>query len=521
MAPNAAAIRAKIPRPVAQQFSIPAPTGGWNARDSIANMGKLDAVILTNFFPLTTDVMVRQGYSQYCTGLGGQAESLMVYASGSATKLFVATDVGNIKAVVSGTVTATASVSSLTNARFQYVNFTTAAGSYLIAVNGADKARYYTGSTWAKDGDGAPYDVTVLNTSNATNINVHKGRIWYTESGTLKAYYMPTGAIGGAATAFDLSSVAQLGGYLMAMGTWTIDAGYGVDDLAVWMTSEGEVIVYRGTDPSSAATWALVGVWRLGSPVGRRCMLKYAGDLLVVCQDGVQPLSAALQSSRTNPRVALTDKIQSAMSESVSNYGSNFGWELCYYPKANQLYLNVPITATAQQQQYVMNTISKSWCNFTGWEASCFAVFEDQLYFGGNGVVCKAWYGWQDNGSSIQGDGLQAFGYYGNPGRLKRATMVRPIVLANGTPMTSANVAVDYNTLDNSSTVTAAAGAFSAWDSGTWDAATWSAGLTPYLSWQSANTIGMSLAPRVKIAANGFTARWAATDIVMERGGVL
>lgn len=515
------AARLRIPRPVAQQASIPAPTGGWNARDSIANMDKMDAVVLTNFFPLTTDVMVRQGYSQYTTGLGGQAQSLMVYAGGASTALFVATDLGNIKAVVSGTATATASVSSLTNGKFEYVNFTTAGGSYLIAVNGADKARYYTGSTWAKDGDGAPYDVTVLNTANATNVNVHKGRIWYTEANTLKAYYMPTGAIGGAATAFDLSSVAQMGGYLMAMGTWTIDAGYGVDDLAVWMTSQGEIIVYRGTDPASSATWALVGVWRVGSPVGRRCMLKYAGDLLVISQDGVLPLSSALQSSRTNPRVALTDKIQSAMSEAVSNYGANFGWQLAYYPKANQLYLNVPISAGSQQQQFVMNTISKSWCNFTGWEANCFEVYNDQLYFGGNGVVCKAWYGWQDNGSSIQGDGLQAFGYYGSPGRVKRATMVRPTVLANGTPASFANVAVDFDILDNSSTITATAGAFSAWDSGLWDAATWSTGLVPFRTWQSANTIGTALAPRVKVAANGFTARWASTDIVYERGGVL
>lgn len=522
MALNLAAVRARIPKPVAQQFSIPAPTGGWNARDGLADMDKRDAVILTNFFPLTTDVMVRQGYTEFCTGLGGQAESLMVYAGGATTKLFVATaTVGNIKAVVSGTVTASASVTGITNARYQYINFATAAGNYLVVVNGADKTRYYTGSTWAQDGDGAPYDVTVLNTANATNINAHKGRIWYTESNTLKAYYLPTGSLGGAAAVLDLSSVASLGGSLMAMGTWTIDAGYGVDDLAVWITTEGEVIVYRGSDPSSAATWALVGVWRVGSPVGRRCFFKYAGDLLLICQDGVLPLSAALQSSRTNPRVAVTNKIQSAVSEAVTAYGANFGWEIIDYPKANQLYLNVPVQAGSQQQQYVMNTISKAWCNFTGWTANCWALHNDELYFGASGVVCKGWNGYQDGVASIQGDGLQAFGYFGSPGRVKRATMIRPMILATGTPVTSANMVADFDLQDTTSAISVVAASQATWDSATWDSGLWGLGLTPYKTWQSANGIGTALAPRVKVAVNGFIGKWAATDVVIERGGVL
>ena len=515
-------LRSRIPRPVAKEYSIPSPTGGWNARDSLADMDERDAVILTNFFPATTDCLVRSGYTRHLTGVTGQCESLMVYASGSATRLFVATASGKIfPATTAGTVTATASVTGMTNGRFQVINFTTAAGSYLVGVNGANKARYYTGSTWAADGDGAPYDVTVLDTSTATNINLHKGRIWYTESATLKAWYLPTGSLGGAATPFDLSSVAQLGGSLMAMGTWTIDAGYGVDDLAVFVTTEGEVIVYRGTDPASSSTWALVGIWQIGEPIGRRCMMKYAGDLLIITEEGVFALSSALQSSRTNPRVALTDKIQSAMADSVVNYGANFGWQLVHYPAQNQLYLNVPISEGSNQQQYVMNSITGAWCNFTGWGANCFVVFENDLYFGANGFIGKAWDGNADNVSAIEGDGLQAFGYFGSPGRQKRASMVRPVVLANGTPMVSANVSADFDYSDTTTSVSPATQTASSWDSGVWDTSVWGAGLTPYRVWQSANSIGTSLAPRVKVSVNGFTGRWVSTDLVLEIGGVL
>ena len=87
-----------------------------------------------------------------------------------------------------------------------------------------------------------------------------------------------------------MSSVAQLGGYLVAAGTWTIDAGYGVDDNLVFITSNGEVIVYSGTDPSDITKFALVGVWRIGKPVGKRCLMKYGGDMIILTYNGLYPL---------------------------------------------------------------------------------------------------------------------------------------------------------------------------------------------------------------------------------------
>ena len=72
----------------ARVASVPAPVGGWNARDSIANMDPLDAVQLTNFFPSVSNVVLRGGYIQWVTGITGQVESLINYSSGTADKLF-------------------------------------------------------------------------------------------------------------------------------------------------------------------------------------------------------------------------------------------------------------------------------------------------------------------------------------------------------------------------------------------------------------------------------------------------
>ena len=42
--------------------SIPAPLGGWNARDSLANMDPMDAVQMDNFFPTPNDVALRKDF---------------------------------------------------------------------------------------------------------------------------------------------------------------------------------------------------------------------------------------------------------------------------------------------------------------------------------------------------------------------------------------------------------------------------------------------------------------------------
>jgi hypothetical protein len=494
--------------------SLPAPVGGWNARDSLADMRPEDAVILKNWFPGTAEVQLRKGFSAYGTGISGQVESLMTYAGSTTEELFAIAD-GSVYDVTSSGAVGAAVLTGLTNSRFEYVNITTLGGSYLIMVNGADAPYSYDGTTWANPA------ITGVTTTTLANVNMHKNRLWFIDNATLKAYYLGTGAIAGAVNDLDLSSIAQMGGYLIAMATWTIDAGYGVDDLAVFITSEGEVIVYRGTDPATAADWLLVGIFRIGSPIGRRCWVKYAGDLLIITRDGVVPLSGALQSSRTNPRVAVTDKIQSATSTSITAYGGNFGWQLIDYPSANQLYLNVPVQEGESQEQYVMNSITKSWCQFTGWEANCFALYNDELYFGTNGLVAKAWSGNSDNGNNISADALQAFNYFGSRGLQKRYTMARPIFRTNGSPSLQINMNVDFDTSDLTAPLSFSTTNYAVWDVALWDEGIWAGGLNVLKNWQGVNGLGYCAAPRLITASNGIEVTWVSTDVVMEVGAVL
>lgn len=500
--------------------SVPAPTGGWNARDNLADMDPQDAASIQNWFPTTTDLMIRKGYSRYATGLGGQVETLLTYSGGATDKMFAAVANGNIYDATSGGAVGAAVVTGLSNGRLEYQNVSTSGGNFMLCVNSADKLRGYNGATWWTDGDGT-HDITVLDTSTASNIALFKNRVWFIKKNTLSAYYLPTSSIAGAAAEFPLQSIARKGGYLVDVCPWTIDAGYGVDDLLAFITNKGEVILYRGTDPSSANTWALVGVWELGAPVGKRCLMKYEGDLLVIGQDGLSPMSAALQSSRVNPKVQLTDKIQWAVSEAVTNYGSNFGWETLYYPKQNMLIMNVPVSTGSSQEQYVMNTITKNWTRFTGWNANCWTLFQDNPYFGGNGFVGKAWDTYADNGTDITTTCAQAFSYLRTPGLLKRFTMIRPILNTDGSPGVLANLNIDFSIDGTSSPVSTTPIVGAVWDAATWDSGIFSGGLTITKLWQGATGVGYAAGTQLTCAANGIQLRWVSTDIVFETGAIL
>lgn len=504
-------------RAVSGPVSLPAPVGGWNARDALPNMSPLDAVILTNWFPATTECVLRSGYTRFATGLPGQVETLMPYAGGTTNRLFAISD-NKVYNVTAGGAVGAAVLTGLSNSRFESCNVTNSAGtSYLVFANGADTPRLYDGSTFTT----ASITGTGLTASKLDQPLTFMNRLWFVETGTMKVWYLGTQAVTGAATAIDISAYAYKGGYIVDHATWTIDAGDGVNDHYVIVTSKGQVVVFQGSDPSSAATWGMKGVWDIGSPIGKRSMYKYSGDLLIICEDGLVPMSQALQSSRINPKISLTDKIQYQVSQVISNYGSNFGWQTVYVPHINQLWLNVPIETGKNQQQYVMNTITGAWCNYTGWDANCWLIYNDLPYFGGNGFVGLAWNTLADNGTNIEGFALQAFNNFGKAGKLKRYTMSRPILRSNGAPAILAGINVDFNIAQPTTSLTYTPVSYGSWDNALWDAATWGGDLNVVQNWQGINGVGYYAAPIVKVASQGIQTTWVGTDIVMEEGAIL
>jgi len=498
----------------------PAPVGGLNVRDSIAAMDPKDAVIFSNWWPSTSDVMGRKGFQDWATGLPSAVESLFDYnPSSGAYELFAASGSAFYDVTNTGAVGA-AVVSGLSNAKWQHTNMVTPGGSFLYCFNGVDSPQLYNGATWqAVTGASAPIAITGVTTSNLVLPCVFKNRLFMVEKNTLKAWYLPVQSIGGAANSIDLSSVFQRGGYLMFMATWTLDAGMGMDDHAVFMTSEGEVAVYRGTDPSSSATWALVGVFYLGRPVGRKCYSKFGGDLLVLCETGLFPLAKGLLSSAINRQAARTDKVQLLVSQEISSYFNEYGWTVTVYPDQNMLILNIP--KSSGHYQLAQNTITDAWTIFDGMDADSWVVLGNELFFGGDGVVCKAWNGYLDNTSAIIADGLQAFSYFGSTTQDKLFTMVRPTVMTSGTPSILYTLNTNFDPQPATGTLTYTPPTGMVWGSMVWGSMVWGGSLETFSAWQTVGDMGYSGALRLTCQTNGSEVHWVASDYLYRLGGVL
>lgn len=518
------ALRTKSPRaPVVSVYSQPAPIGGLNTRDALAAMPETDAKKLINWYPTTTECVLRGGYSAHATTITGTVETLAVYNKmNGSNQMFAVTDTDVYN--VSSAGVATAQSATITDGKCQYTNFGDGTTNWLIMVNGVNKPLYWSGSTWTSVDSGSTPAITGVTTTNLIHVTEHKGRLYFIEKNSLSFWYLPAQAAGGAAIEFDLSSYASEGGYLMWASTWSFDGGDGPDDAIVFMTSEGEIIVYRGTDPSTSANWALVGVYFLGKPLGRRSYAKFGGDLIAITDGGVFPMSSALQSATVDNRVAFTNKIESTFIDDARRYGSNFGWEATLYPLQNAMIFNVPIKVGGTKKQYVMNTITKSWCEFDSWNGECFAVYNGNLYFGGNTVVQKAWSGTSDNGSEITAIGKTAFNYFGTTSQQKRFNFFRPMLNVNATLVFNTGMDVDFTDRTISGTSTYTQGSTDVWDTAVWDAAKWygSASGSVIRQWTSpSNNVGYCASGGIKINVKGIEVSWQSNDFVYESGGIL
>lgn len=478
---------------VSRGASVPAPIEGWDAVSPIAAMSPKRAVKLDNWFPQQNWVEVRKGHIVHCTVSTLPVETLATY-NGVATKaLFAAAGDTIYDATTSGS--GSASVTGLTNARFQYVNFATTGGNFLYMVNGADVPRYFDGTSWASA------VITGISAPDIIGVNAFKNRLWFVINNSSDVAYLPVDSIQGAATVFPLGGLFTKGGFLMAMGTWSIDAGDGPDDYAVFLSSQGQCAIYQGTDPSAAATWSLVGVFDMGAPLGRRCMTRVGADIALICIDGVVPLSRAMIFERAAVvKVSLTQRIQRVMNQSARLYKDHFGWQLISYPRGTRAILNVPVEENTDQVQYVMNTLSGAWCRFIGMKANCWELLNEDPYFGGNdGVVYQADTSGSDSGATLSADMMTAFNYYGSHGNQKRWTMCRPQLTTDGRINPGLGFNVDFQEDAPLSVASTQIVSSSRWDVALWDVAFWAGEIRTSGFWTSVTGIGYCASIRLAV----------------------
>ena len=426
--------------------NVSSPVGGLNRRDALALMPKEDAYEMDNVLPGTTSCRVRKGTSIY-NNLSGMVTSLLTYVSGTEQIMF-AQETDTLYDVSEKDV-ALEVKTGLVGTDIQSTMFSNAADNkqWLICNTGHDEPFAYDGTAWANlvitDAGGASGSSALLN-----YVCPYKGRLYWAYRGLCGFYYLPPGAIQGAAEFFDLGQIAHKGGAVVGIATYSEDAGDGPHQYIVFITDQGEYIMYSGDDPGDATMWQLVGRYTGGRPIGRHAIISYAGDVLIITLDGVMQFSAIRKTADTRTElVALSSKLGDYF-KAVVPYEQTLGWWMILAPKTGVVLVSAPDQAsvTGRFSHFCMNTTTQAWARVRSnhWNGLCWTIFRDELYFGRyDGSIRRAFDTEYDVNEDIQIRVCQAYNYFGNSNN-KQFKWVELLVFSEAPPALSGMIRVNF-----------------------------------------------------------------------------
>lgn len=516
-------------------ISLPSPVGGWNARDALADMEATDAVSMINMIPRAGYVESRRGSVMHCD------MSLLPFSTyagslfASSTRLYAARS-GNIVDVTTSTPVNVYLSGSINAIAWQTTGFR----NLTICTCAEATASGDVGIALDDTGVATPLVVTAPGLSGPFwGCNTFKGRAFYWQKDARSFWYAQAGSYQGTLTEFDLSTQIRTGGTLVMMLTWTIDAGDGVDDLAVFLFSTGETIVYQGDDPGNAQKWRSNGRFQIGEPLGIRAHAKVGGTEIILTKDGYIDLGAALADGRYSEKSTYSNKIIRAAKEMAQKSGHLFGWECLLYPAGNMFIVNVPTSepkffgpydepgyTAIEAVQHVRNTSTGSWCMFNGWDATAFCVYQDNLYFLRGDKIMRADAGASDSGASIAIECVPAFQSLGTKARRKQITAASHVTNFSQPGYLVKDGMADYNIrFGNYVPISPYQGVKAKWNLSKWNVSKWEIGGSELQSttesWTNVSAVGYAVTVSLRAQIIGAPFFWYSTNIMFRHLGVL
>lgn len=511
-----------------------APTGGWVSAANLAAAPANTAQVCENWLPTTTGLRMRGGNRKHATASSTEPlESAMAYAGGATRKMFGAAggSIFELTSVVDEDTPPVADVTGQTSDYYAHVNVATVGGNYMYAVNGTDKPRLYDGSAWtAIDGVSTPA-ITGVTTTLLSHVNVYRNRLWFVKDGSMDAVYLPVDSLGGAIGTVSLSGVFRRGGALLFTATWSMDAGDGLDDKIVFVSTEGEYIVYQG-DPGTSASWSIVGVYDGSPPLGKNAFLRVGGDLLILTEVGLIPMSAIQAKDPAALGLAAVSRNIEPDWVYDARQRRNLPWEIVKWSNRNLAIVSCPVTAEESITPpwcYAVNLETGAWTKITGWNTRCLVLHNDQVYFGTNaGTLQVADTGGTDDGELIYYTYIGQNDHLGSVGQLKTIRQARAIFRTKNEFTPQISVSTDYViSLPTPPDAAASSGASGVWDVGVWDEARWDTGSNYYTvttRWISIGTTGFVHAPQVQVTSGSVAAPSAELitfEVTYEPGGTV
>jgi hypothetical protein len=521
------------------------PFGGINASTPMAQIPPQDCIYSYNLFPSRYGMRCRPGYAKWCppVPLGNGIKTIIPcnasLRGGSQDRLFAVTNDGVYEIT-------TAQAAPIKRYDFtnkgvdagwcSWHNFTNTAGAQYILIcdilNG-----YFT------------YDVTA-NTFAVGNVNttpasvtaadmafvaIWKNRVWLIARDSTRAYYMATvGTISGAMTAFDFGAKFKYGGFLKGIYNWTSDGGAGIDDHLVAVSSQGDVVVYTGWDPTTASgegAFQLRGVWYLGNtPRGRRFVLEEGGDLLMLTAEGVLSLSQltsglAVEDERVFYK---TQKINTLLRASFRQRENEFGYELTTISRYSMVMLSTPKLVGERNIQWMYSYDTKGW--FLARDLPIYTIenWGTRVFFGDTenniweliGTRDAVKYDVSTSGTPVEFSLLTSYQGYNAPANLKRVHILRPYWIGAAIPQFGIEARFDFQIDESGTTPPFIPDAGSLWDLSTWDSATWGGGYSVQQLPYGAVGVGRYVAVVMRGTSSG-DAAFMGVDVILDQGGML
>lgn len=487
-------------------YTFPAPMRGWIQNENLLAVQPGGASVLDNWICTSDGARVRGGSLRHAT-VGEAVASLMTYKTNT-EMLFAATAsaIYDITAPAAPDVAPTAAVTGLTSGDFSSAQFGTVGGDFLVCVNGSDSMWQFDGATWYEVDDVSAVAITGVATADLSHVWSYGSRLWFIEKDSLTAWYLPTDSIAGAALDFSLAGIFVDGGELLFGTRWAVSVGDGLNDLCVFVSDQGEVAVYQGTDPSSASNWSKIGTYRMPRPMGKKAFIQAGADILIATETGLIPLSAALKTDiGAMETIALSRPINPFWLEQADSLTAR-GWEIVKDQTAGVFLISQPDPIGGTEYCLLINLVTGGWSRSTGWDAQCLAVFQDRSYFGSaDGGVFLADSGGNDDGESYVATFIGQFDPLGKYGLTKTVKQVRPLFKYSTQIYPQINALADYSTDLPPPPAISPDGGSSVWDAADWDDGVWDDGAVRQVTarWVSAPATGSTIAPAIQMAFQG------------------
>jgi hypothetical protein len=478
-----------------------------------------DAFVMDNWFPKNTLCEIRGGTENYATGIPGPVESLAVYTGANGSKMLAFAG-GGIYDVTAGGVPGAALIAGRNSNRVTTAMFSNAGAQVLLIYSGQDQPLRYDGIAIT------PLVITGMSGSANTLYRPHvfKGRVYLAQLNELGFYYLDVAAIQGVATFFDLSQVSLKGGGIACITSFSQnDTGVGPNDYMLFVTTEGEYILYAGTDPSDPDAWSLVGRYLGSVPIGHEGCFRFRGDVYFVTKEGIMSFA---QIRQTGEGVETDEYITAKLGvnyESATRYIGTHGWQGFAYPGGGMLIVNAPQTGaiSGDYRQFAMNTDTNNWGAFKGIKSICWTLFNRRPYYGTyDGRVVLFDEGTKDNGVEIFATARQAW----NPLDLeqgvgtmdKQIHFVSIVLKADGVPNVACNVNVNFEDDQPPQVgfITPSAGAV--WDEAIWNVDYWAGAAKAQNILVPIGKIGYVASIWLQAGSYSSKVQWIASRILLE-----